>query len=418
MVIGGGLAGVATAYELSRRGHETVLIERLRDVGLETSYANGALLTPSMAEPWNAPGVHRLLVDSLINPHSAMKLRISAIPSLISWGARFLAHSTPVRHDAATKASFLLAKYSVDRTRDVRVQLGLTYDAKAGGALKIFRTNSAVESTLAAASKLMPLGLRLDILGADEAVAMEPTLADIRGQIAAALRFPDDEVGDARQFCVELAKSFVRAGGDLLASVHVTALSMERGRVSGVVVGGNAMRADSVVVAAGNSSAALLRPVGISVPIRPVKGYTLTFEASHLKQRPLVPIIDDGLHAAIVPLGSRLRVAGTAEFAGNDRRLAPERVENLHALLKRILPTVARQLPCSSAEPWAGLRPMSADGLPFIGPTHVGGLYINTGHGHLGWTHSMGSARLLADIMDGKKPDIDPNPYSAARYNT
>jgi D-amino-acid dehydrogenase len=415
IVVGGGLAGVATAYELVRRGHETTLIERHQGVGLEASYANGALLTPAMAEPWNAPGVHRLLAASLFDPHSAMKLRLSAIPSLMGWGVRFLACSNPERHEAATKASFVLAKYSVGRTGNLSTELGLTYDARAVGTLKIFRTIAAMETALAVASKLAPLGLRFEVLNGNEAVAAEPALVEIRSQIAAALRFPDDESGDARQFCEQLAEAFRKAGGTLRTDARVSALSIERGTVSGVMVGKHLEYGDGVIVTAGNASAALLRPAGVSVPIRPVKGYTLTFDASRIEGGPMIPIIDDGLHAAIVPLGSRLRVAGTAEFAGEDLHLVAERVENLITLLNTILPRIAQQLSRSSAQPWVGLRPMSADGLPFIGPTRTSGLYINAGHGHLGWTHSVGSACLLADIIDGKNPDIDPSPYSPLR---
>lgn len=415
IVVGAGLAGVTTAHELARRGHETILIERHQGVGLDASYANGALLTPSMAEPWNAPGVHRLLAASLFDPRSAMKLRLSAIPSLIGWGSRFLACSTSARHEAATKASFILAKYSVGRTRDVRAELGLTYDAKTVGTLKIFRTTAAMESALAIASKLEPLGLRFEVSNGDEAVAAEPALAEIRSRIIGALRFPDDESGDARQFCEQLANAFCKAGGILWTHACVTELSVKRSTVSGVMVGERVECAGSVIVAAGSTSADLLRQVGVSVPIRPVKGYTVTFDASHIERGPVIPIVDGALHAAIVPLGSRLRVAGTAEFAGENRRLVEERVDKLLMLPNTTLPRIARQFSRASAQAWAGLRPMSPDGLPFIGPTRISGLYINAGHGHLGWTQAMGSACLLAGTVDGKNPDIDPSPYSAMR---
>lgn len=415
VVVGGGLGGISVAYELMRRGYDTQLMEMREGVALETSYANGALLTPSMADPWNAPGVHRHLAASIFNRHSAMKLRLSAIPSLGGWGLRFLHYSNAARHEAATKASFVLAKYSVDRIRHLADRLSLRYDATAGGTLKVFRTRAAMQGPLALANKLAPLGLQFEVLDAEGAIAVEPALAEIRSRLAGAIRFPDDTSGDAWQFCEQLTAAFVRAGGIVRLGTAVTGIAVTGKAVAGVCVGDRVERADTVIVAAGNSSAKLVRRLGISLPIRPAKGYTLTFEAAHIARRPVLPIIDDALHAAIVPIGTRLRVAGTAEFAGNDLRIRRDRIENLFDLLGAVLPHVAEQLPRASAQPWTGLRPMSADGLPFIGLTRVPGLYVNTGHGHLGWTLAMGSAHLLADIIDNRPPDIDPAPYRAQR---
>jgi D-amino-acid dehydrogenase len=415
IVIGGGLAGVATAYQLGRRGYRTILYEMRDGVALETSYANGGLLVPSMADPWNAPGVHWHLAASLFKRHSAIKVGWHEIPSLAGWGVRFLCHSSPTRHRAATKASFLLAKYSVERTRDLRVLLSLSYDATTVGTIKVFRTRSAMEEPLKLAAMLAPLGLRFDVLDAQGAIAAEPALAEIRGQIAGALRFPDDEAGDAQQFCEKLAAAFVREGGVSRTSTSVTGIAVERGSISGVCIGDKVERANAVVVAAGNSSAKLVRHLGVFLPICPAKGYTVTFDASHVEGRPLIPIIDDALHAAVIPIGTRLRIAGTAEFAGSNLQIRQDRIGGLLDLLAAILPRIAAQLPGASGQPWTGLRPMSADGLPFIGLTHVRGLYVNTGHGHLGWTFAVGSAQLLADLIDGRVPDIDPTPYEPTR---
>ena len=414
-VVGAGLAGIATAYELAQRGHQTCLLERREGVALETSYANGGLLTPSMPDPWNAPGVHRQLAASLFKPDSAMLLRLGAIPSLLGWGWRFLRHSTRDRHEAATRASFLLTKYSVEHTRVLRARLSLDYDAAAVGSLKVFGSHTAMESSMAVASRLGSLGLRFEMLDADGAVAAEPALAESRGRIAGALRYPDDEVGDARKFCEALTREFVKAGGRVRMGTSVTGIQVTQRAVSGVIVGQRLEPTDRVVVAAGNSSSELLKGLGLRLPIRPAKGYTATFEAAHIETRPRIPIIDDAFHAAVTPLGTRLRIAGTAEFAGNDARIRVERIDNLYRLLERILPGIARQLPRAAAQPWAGLRPMSADGLPFIGPTPVAGLYVNSGHGHLGWTCAAGSARLLADLLEGRNCEIDPTPYCAFR---
>jgi len=414
-VIGGGLAGVSVCYELVSRGYQTVLYESRDGIALETSYANGAMLTPSMADPWNAPGVHRHLAASLFDPRSAMKLRLKAVPSLIGWGRQFLRHSTRDRHEAATRACFLLGQHSMRRTRELRRSLSLEYDAATAGTLKVFTSPAAMEGPLALAGRLATLGLVFEALDAAKTVATEPALAGIRDNIAGSIRFPDDETGDARQFCERLVATFVEAGGISRTKTRVDGIATEKGRAVGVYVGGRLEPADEVVIAAGNASVTLARKLGIALPIRPAKGYTVTFDASQLEGAPAIPIVDDARHTAIVPIGRRLRIVGTAEFAGNDLTIRPERIENLFSVLSELMPGVARQLPRSSALPWAGLRPMSADGLPFIGPSAIPGLYINAGHGHLGWTLASGSAHLLADLLEGRPPAIDPAPYRATR---
>lgn len=414
-MIGAGVAGVTAAYELARRGYPTSLVEMRPAVALGTSYANGALLTPSMADPWNAPGVHRHLAASLLGAPSAVTLRRAVVPSLIGFGWRFLRYSTRARHTAATQASFLLGRYSLERTRELRTRLALEYDSAAVGSLKVFSTQPAMEGPLAMANRLSSLGLKFEVLDGDGAVAAEPALGEIKTQIAGALRFPDDEIGDARLFCEQLLAEFVRLGGVHHTNTEVAGIVAERGRLSGVRIANRVKDAEIVVVAAGNSSVRLVRELGLSLPIRPAKGYTVTFDAAHVEGRPKLPIVHDALHAAVVPIGNRLRLAGTAEFAGEDLSIPPERIENLLRLLTTLLPRVARQLPRAQARSWAGLRPMSADGLPFIGPSHIPGLYINTGHGHLGWTFAVGSAQLLSDLIEGKPPQLDPMPYRITR---
>jgi D-amino-acid dehydrogenase len=272
-----------------------------------------------------------------------------------------------------------------------------------------------MSSGRALAEQLAPLGLRFDVLDRDGAIAAEPALEGIREQIAGALRFPDDGVGDSFKFCEALTDAFRHAGGELRTGVQVSGIAVDRGKAVGVISSAGRVRADTVVVAAGRATPGLVRHLGIALPIRPVKGYTVTFDASRVEGRPAMAVIDNDLHAAIVPLGTRLRVAGTAEFAGEDLRLRPERIENLLKLLSAIYPRIAARLDLAGGYAWTGLRPMSADGLPFVGATRVPGLYINAGHGHLGWTHACGSAHLVADLIAGGLTEIDPEPYRATR---
>ena len=415
IVVGGGIIGVTTAYEFARRGLKTTLLEANENVGLETTHANGGLLTASMSDPWNAPGVHRALLASVLHPHAAIKLRLAALPSLAGWGLQFLKHSSPASYMHATRASFVLAKYSVERTRELRKTLSLQYDATTRGTLKIFRDHAAMKGPAALAENLRDLGLKVQALDARGAAAVEPALDPIRCSLAGALLFPDDESGDAFVFCQALRTAFERTGGITRIKQPVLGLLTQGERIKGIRTRSGELKADCVVMAAGNATGLLVRELRIPVAVRPAKGYTLTFDVSGLRDCPAIPVIDDAMHAAITPLGARLRVAGTAEFAGTDRTLRRERIENLLNLLSGLYPRVRAQLDPQSGRAWTGFRPMSADGLPFIGPTRITGLYLNTGHGHLGWTLANGSASLLADLVSGERPAIDPAPYHAMR---
>ncbi len=415
VVIGGGLVGLTTAYEIATRGRDVVVVEAAEGVGLQTSFANGALLTPSMSDPWNAPGVLGRLLGSVFDPHSAMKLNLSATPGLIDWGLKFISNSAPNRFAAATRASYRLARYSVDCLDQLRSDLALAYRHSDAGAMKVFSDENALRASRAVAAELQPLGLRCVHLDQAATIRQEPALAPVRDRLVGALYFPDDRSGDAHLFCRALADRLLSAGGRIRTGFPVSRITMRDSAAVGVVSnGGEEMAATAVIVAAGGQASRLVRPLGVRLAIQPAKGYTLTFDAAPAAL-PAMPVIDDAMHAVVVPLGKGLRVAGTAEFAGDDLTVRPERIDNLWALLVTLYPMIAEQIDRRSGRPWAGLRPMSADGLPYVGPTPVHGLYANAGHGHLGWTLAAGSARLLADQLTGATPQIDPAPYRVER---
>ena len=404
LIIGGGVIGLSSAYALQAAGESVTVLDANNGVGLDTSYANGGLLTASMSAPWNAPGALRHLGQSLVNPNAAMTLRLKALPSLWLWGLRFLRHSTPAHYRAATLANYRLAMDSLRQTQALRQRLGLNYQASQSGAIKLFRDDAAMAAGVAAMGPLQALGLALESLDSDALIAREPALAPIANKIAVALYFPADEVGDAYLFCQALARALKTGGTKLFTACEVQSIEVHRGRVRGVLTRQGFIPAERVVVAAGHQSARLLRRCGVSLPIKPVKGYSLTFELPTDCTQPTIPVIDDALHAAATPLGSRLRLAGTAEFAGFDRHLNAARIDKLRALLQALYPDIAARIEPDHAEAWAGLRAVSADGKPFIGPSRIKGLYINAGHGHLGWTLAMGSAQLLARLMMGQSP--------------
>jgi D-amino-acid dehydrogenase len=415
VVIGGGVIGVTTACELASRGIETELLEAREELALETSFANGSLLTPSMADPWNSPGVWKHLLASVGDPQSAVKLRPGALPGMIGWGIRFLLNSRQAPYQAATRASFLLAAASVKRMDALCAQLPLSFDQSDAGTLKIFSDHEEFEASKRVAQGLKDVGLVYAVLDRAALLAKEPRLIPIQDRLIGALYYPGDRAGDARSFSLALAACARQLGARIRTGVAATGLALEDGRVVGVNTTQGVVKTDCVIVAAGNESAKIARTMKVRLSINPVKGYSITYSFPQGAPLPTMPIIDDANHAVIVPLGARLRIAGTAEFTGRDWHLSPERVANLERLIRSVYPQLFAQDLATGARPWTAHRPMSADGRPYIGSVGKTGVWFNTGHGHLGWTMAAGSAQLLVDLVLGNKPVIDPLPYAVGR---
>jgi D-amino-acid dehydrogenase len=415
LVIGAGLAGLTTAFELQRRGWDVTVIDGQPGVALGASHANGSLLTPSMAEPWNSPGVHRHLAKSLFWADSPLKLWPSAIPSLLGWGVRFLRHSTRSRCRAATEANFGLAHYSLRCLDELRSQIAHQDPSYGHGLIRIFRDPADMQAALAMIGHLGRLGLNAQTLDATGAVRLEPALEAIGEKIAGAVFFPDDQRGDAYQFCLALADAFTRAGGQLRLGAPVHGIDIEDGRVRGIRLSGERLSTSTVVLSAGVLSARLAAAAGVHLAIAPAKGYTVTLPVPEGVHAPQIPVADDAMHAGVVPVPGGLRLAGPAEFAGHDSRLEPQRISQLISVLDAIYPRIAASIDRSRASSWTGLRPVSADGVPLIGESRIRGLIVNSGHGPLGWTLAAGSARLLADLMCRTRPAIDATPYRVHR---
>lgn len=415
VIIGGGLVGLSTAQALIERGETVLVLEARESVGLETSFANGGMLTPALPEPWNSPGVFGHLLTSLFQPRAAMKLRLRAIPSLLTWGTGFLLNSRKSRYLAATLDNHKLARYSLAKTLGISQRLNLRYDLSENGTLCIFQDAGHMDDRRQLGRLLEPHGLRMQELDVEQVIDKEPVLAPIRNKLAGGIWFPDDAHGDSHLFCQELATEIVRQGGEIRTGVSVSRLDASRGRISGVVTSQEVIAAARVVVAAGSRSPALLRSVGQAVAVKPAKGYSITLDASGLGKLPRCAVADDASHAVVTAFGSRLRICGTAEFAGFDKGLTPERVDNIFHVFESVLPQLAAQADRGSVKAWAGLRPMSNDGRPFIGAGSVDGLFINTGHGALGWTMAMGSANVVADLICGVAPATEYRAFDPLR---
>ncbi|MGH9643603.1 MAG: D-amino acid dehydrogenase [Terriglobales bacterium] len=414
LIIGAGVIGLTSAYVLRRRGHHVTVVDRAEGPGRETSFANGALLTPGMPEPWNAPGSWKTLLGSIARADAPLQLRLHALPNLLAWGFTFLKHSRKSLYERNTASNLRLALYSLTVMRTLRETERIEYGRVAIGALRIFRDAGAFSTARTAAQRLVAAGLGAEELSADETIDLEPALAPIKGSLTGTLYYRDDETGNAYQFCLSLAECLRSQGVEFRFRAVVTSLETHLGEVTAVNVENARLTADRYVVAAGSYCTSLLQPAGIRLPVRPVKGYSVTFERLPAPDSLRIPIIDDHLHAVVVPLGGAIRVAGTAEFTGYDLSLPPARIDNLVRLLPQVLPY--ERLDLATGKPWCGLRAMSADGVPIVSPTPVRNLFVNTGHGHLGWTMAAGSAELLADLLEGKQPLLDARPYALERF--
>lgn len=415
VIVGGGLAGVTSAWELGRRGVPVLLLDAHPQLSMGASFANGGMLTASMSDPWNGPGAFQALVGSLFDPYAALKLRLHALPSLTGWGLKFLANSTRDKHALATRNAYRLARRSLELTDQLGRELNIAYDAASKGTLKVFATRAAAEGPIALAERLRADGLRFEVLDRAGVIAVEPELEQGSENFACGLYYPDDASGDARAFTLGLADKARQAGVRIMTETRVKRILVEGGRISGVMTDREAISATRVVIASGTASPALTRPLGVGLAIKPAKGYSVTIPTEGWSDRPGLAVVDDVMHAAIAPIGDVIRLAGTAEFAGVDRTLDLQRIDNLHRIFARLYPHLAAGVDPAKVRPWTELRPMSADGLPFIGPAGPDGLWINAGHGHLGWTLAAGSAELLADLVTGAPPALEARPFRADR---
>ena len=417
VVLGGGVIGVSTAYYLARAGAEVTVLERADGVALETSFANAGQVSPGYSTPWAAPGIPLKAIKWLFQKHAPLSIRADGSLFQLRWMAAMLRNCTAERYAVNKERMTRLAEYSRDCLRQLRADTGIEYEQRTLGTLQVFRTAKQMQAAQRDTAVLDECGVPYTLMTDPGALAdIEPALAHASGLVGG-LHLPGDETGDCQRFTTELAAKARALGVQFRFGVQIAELQQRGGQISGVKLAGEAgetLTADRYVLALGSYSRALLAPLGLDLPVYPVKGYSLTVPLIDESRAPRSTVMDETYKVAITRFDQRIRVGGMAELGGFDLRLDPRRRATLEHVTRGLFDG-GGNLP--AAEFWTGLRPMTPDSTPVVGATRYANLMINTGHGTLGWTMAAGSGKLVADLTLGRRPDISTAGLGLDRYS-
>ena len=404
-VLGAGVVGVTSAWYLTKAGHEVTVVDRQDAAAMETSFANGGQISISHAEPWANPGTPKQVLKWLGREDSPMLFRLRADPYQWAWSLAFLRECLPARARANAAQIAAINRYSRGRLLALRAETGIEYEQQERGILRLYENRRALDEAVAATSLEKSLGIELRVLTAAECVELEPALSARAERIAGGVHAPGDESGDAHKFTQELARLCAARGVEFRYGSGVTRMETGGGRVTRVLLdSGRTIEADAYVMALGSYSALLLRRIGISIPVYPLKGYSITIALAEGDVAPHISLSDGAYRLVMSRLGNRLRVAGTAELTGYDTSVNEVRCR---AIVRRTFELFPKAGKPEQAQFWAGLRPGTPGGVPCIGRTRYPNLVLNTGHGTLGWTMACGSGAAIADIVSGRKPELD-----------
>jgi D-amino-acid dehydrogenase len=413
LILGSGVIGVTSAYYLARAGHEVTVVDRQPEPALETSFANAGEVSPGYSSPWAGPGVPVKAVKWLLMKHGPLVVRPKLDPVMWVWLLKMLRNCTSARYAVNKSRMIPIAEYSRDSLRDLRRDIGIQYDERSQGTLQLFRYQAQLDGTAEDIAVLKQYGVPFEVLSREGCIAVEPALSGVKEKFVGGLRLPQDETGDCHMFTRALAKHAEALGVRFMFNTGIDRIVTDGARVSGVATSAGLLQADAYVLALGSWSSRLVAPLGISLPVYPVKGYSITVPIKDASGAPESTVMDESYKVAITRLGNRIRVGGTAEISGYSDKLYDARRATLDHSLTDLFP---RGGDLAKATFWSGLRPMTPDGPPVIGPTQYANLHLNTGHGTLGWTMSCGSGRVLADMLSGRKPDIDVSALTVERY--
>ncbi|WP_321821547.1 MULTISPECIES: D-amino acid dehydrogenase [unclassified Burkholderia] len=412
VILGSGVVGVASAYYLARAGHEVTVIDREAGPALETSFANAGQISPGYAAPWAAPGVPLKAVKWMFEKHAPLAIRLDGTRFQLQWMWQMLRNCTAERYAVNKGRMVRLAEYSRDCLQALRADTGIEYEGRTGGTLQLFRTQQQLDGAAKDIAVLQEANVPFELLSPAELKNAEPALAAVSHKLTGGLRLPGDETGDCQLFTTRLAALAESLGVKFRYNTPIDALAIAGGKIAGVQCGSETVRADAYVVALGSYSTRFVSNL-MKIPVYPLKGYSITAPIVDEAAAPVSTVLDETYKIAITRFDKRIRVGGMAEIVGFDKNLRAARRETLEMCVNDLFPGGGDT---SKATFWTGLRPMTPDGTPIVGRTPVSNLFLNTGHGTLGWTMSCGSGQLLADLISGKKPAIQADDLSVHRY--
>jgi D-amino-acid dehydrogenase len=413
LVMGAGVIGVATAYYLAQGGASVTVVDRRSGAALETSFANGGQISANHVTPWATPGTPLKALKWLGRTDAPLLLHLRWDPAFAAWLLRFLANCTRRRLRINVERALRVALYSRTQLAALRTATGIEYDQLRRGILHIFRNRRDYAEALPAVELMTRLGCERRVMSSEECIALEPALARNRERLVGGIFSPGDESGDAYRFTVRLAELCAGLGVDFRWGEAIRCLRTSGRSLTAAETDGGDIRAHAFVLALGSWSPLLLRPLGIALPVYPGKGYSVTIPIGRHEGAPVVGLIDDEFKMVYSRLGERLRVAGTAEFVGWDASVSETRARFLLAKAVELFPDCGD---VGRAEFWAGLRPSTPDGVPVLGRAGFDNLFLNTGHGTLGWTMACGSGRVIADLVLGRTPEISLDGLGIERF--
>ncbi|MDA8481620.1 D-amino acid dehydrogenase [Pseudomonas resinovorans] len=413
MVLGSGVIGTTSAYYLAQAGFEVVVVDRQNAVAMETSFANAGQVSPGYASPWAAPGVPLKAVKWMLQQHAPLAIRTTSDIDQYLWMTQMLRNCTAARYAVNKERMVRLSEYSRDCLDELRAETGISYEGRALGTTQLFRTQAQVDAAAKDIAVLEASGVPYELLDRDGIARVEPALANVKHKLAGALRLPNDQTGDCQMFTTRLAEMAEKLGVEFRFGQNIERLDFAGDRINGVWINGKLETADRYVLALGSYTPQMLKPLGIKAPVYPLKGYSLTVPITNPAMAPTSTILDETYKVAITRFDKRIRVGGMAEITGFNLDLNPARRDTLEMITADLYPEGGD---LSQASFWTGLRPATPDGTPIVGATPFHNLFLNTGHGTLGWTMACGSGRLLADLMARKRPQISAEGLDIFRY--
>jgi D-amino-acid dehydrogenase len=415
LILGAGVIGTTSAYYLAKAGHEVTVVDRQPGPALETSFGNAGELSYGYASPWAGPGIPLKAIKWLTMVDGPLVIRPMLDYRMWIWGLRLLANCTTRAYAINKSRMVRLAEYSNDRMVELRQLPGLAFDGREQGTLQLFRTQQQLDHIHGDVEVLKQYGVPYEVLDPKGCIAAEPGLATAQVPFVGALRLPNDDTGDCKMFTEGMAKLAVEAGVSFMFGTSIDRIETSGGKVTGVATSRGVLTADAYVGAMGSYTPLLVAPLGIRLPVYPIKGYSLTVPITDASVAPVSTVMDETYKVATTRFEDRIRVGGTAEIAGWDMTLRPHRRGPLDRSLRDLFPKAGD---LSKASFWCGLRPMTPDGTPVIGKAKFDNFYLSTGHGTLGWTMAAGSGRILADMISGRQPEIDTSDLGLSRYGT